>query len=63
MEDIWTETVAILLTSLGIAAVAILVLLFRPASRRRRRHKKHSHRPKIDLLRHEPPEPADKVDA
>ena len=63
MQDIWTETVAILLTSLGIAAVAILLILFRPAARRRRRHRRHSHRPKIDLMRHDPPEPAAKVDA
>jgi hypothetical protein len=63
MEDIWTETVAILLTSLAIAAVAILVLLFRPSSRRRRRHKRHSHRPKIDLLRHETTAPTPEADA
>lgn len=63
MQDIWTETLAILLTCLGIAAVAILVLLFRPAARRRRRHKRHSRQPKIDIIRHDPPGPATEVDA
>ncbi|HYI40537.1 MAG TPA: hypothetical protein VE053_09490 [Allosphingosinicella sp.] len=63
MEDIWTETVAILFTSLGIAGLASLLILFRPAARRRRRHKRHSRRPKIDLMRHEPSGPATEADA
>lgn len=57
MLDIWTEAVAILIASLCIVAVAIGVIVFRPAARRRRRHRKHTHRPKIDLLRPEEPKP------
>jgi hypothetical protein len=53
MRDIWTEVVAILIVSLAIAAVTVGLILFRPAARRRRRHRRHSHRPKIDLFKHE----------
>jgi hypothetical protein len=63
MWDVWTEAVAILIVSLIIAAFAVAFILLRPAARRRRRHKRHSHRPKIDLLRHEPAESAIGKDA
>jgi hypothetical protein len=52
MQDIWTETLAILIASLAIAALASVFILFRPAALRRRRHRRSSHRPKIDLLKH-----------
>ena len=50
MQDIMTDTLAILLACLVIAALAILLVIFRPAARRRRRHKRHSRRPRIDLF-------------
>ncbi|HLL32079.1 MAG TPA: hypothetical protein VK403_13905 [Allosphingosinicella sp.] len=51
MQDIMTETLAILVTCLVIAALATGIVMFRPAARRRRRHKRHSRRPKIDLFK------------
>jgi len=50
MQEILTDTVAILAACLGIAALASLFVLFSPAARRRRRHKRHGRRPKIDLF-------------
>ena len=50
MQDILTDTLVIVLTCLFITAVAGLLVLFRPAARRRRRHKRHSKRPRIDLF-------------
>ena len=58
MQDIMTDTLAILLVSLVITALAGALVLFRPSARRRRRHKKHSRRPRIDLF-----EPAHKEQA
>lgn len=63
MRDIWTETVAILVASLVICAFASAIILFRPAARRRRRHKRHTRQPRIDLLKHEPAESAAPTDA
>ncbi len=58
MQDILTDTLAIVLVSLVITALAGGFVLFRPAARRRRRHKRHSTRPKIDLFKPAHPEPA-----
>jgi hypothetical protein len=63
MQDYMADAVAILAACLVIAAAASALILFRPAARRRRRHKKHARRPKIDLFRSEPAEPAPKTDA
>jgi len=63
MQDIWTETLTILVTCLLIAVAAVALILFRPAARRRRRHKRHSRRPKIDLFKAEASEPTPNVDA
>ena len=63
MRDIWTDAVAILIASLVIVAFTVALILFRPAARRRRRHKRHARRPKIDLLKHDPDEPLLGVDA
>lgn len=63
MRDIWTEALTILVTCLVIAAAAVALILLRPAARRRRRHKRHSRRPRIDLFKTEPAEPAAKSDA
>jgi flagellar biosynthesis/type III secretory pathway M-ring protein FliF/YscJ len=54
--DVWTDAVAILIASLVIAAFTVAIIIFRPAARRRRRHKRHARQPKIDLMRHEPGE-------
>lgn len=51
MQDIMTDTLAILAACLVIAALASLLVIFRPAARRRRRHKRHSRRPSIDLFK------------
>ena len=51
MQDFWTDTLAIIGTCLLITAVAAGLVLFRPTARRRRRHKRHSHRQRIDLFK------------
>jgi hypothetical protein len=59
MQDIMTETVAILLACLVIAAVASLLVIFRPSARRRRRHHKmRSSRSRIDLFKPAHPDTA-----
>jgi len=63
MRDLWTETVSILVASMLIAVFASALILFRPAARRRRRHKRHTRQPKIDLFRDEPTRPAPGTDA
>ncbi|HEU0133442.1 MAG TPA: hypothetical protein VFR28_01345 [Allosphingosinicella sp.] len=50
MQDVMTDTLAILGACLVVAILALAIVLFRPAARRRRRHKRHSTRPKIDLF-------------
>ncbi|HEX9964347.1 MAG TPA: hypothetical protein VGB04_05120 [Allosphingosinicella sp.] len=50
MEDILTETVAILAACLLIAAATAAFLMFRPSRRRHRRHRRHTRRPQIDLF-------------
>jgi hypothetical protein len=51
MQDILTDTVAIVVAGLLIAALAVCVILFKPSARRRRRTKRHVRRPKIDLFK------------
>jgi hypothetical protein len=63
MQDTISEVATILAVCLLIAAVAVAIILFRPAARRRRRHKRHSRRPKIDLFKTETTETAAKSDA
>jgi hypothetical protein len=63
MQDILTDTVAIVLACLAITAVAGLLVLFRPAARRRRRHKRHSKRSRIDLFTPVHPEQSSGTDA
>ena len=58
MQDILTDTLAIVLTCLVITALAAGLVLFRPAARRRRRHKRHSNRSRIDLFKPAHPERA-----
>ncbi len=57
MQDIMTDTLAILIACLVIAAAASLLVLFRPAARRRRRHhKRRSAQSRIDLFKPVQPE-------
>ena len=63
MQDIMTDTLVILITCLVIAAFATALVMFRPAARRRRRHKRHSRRPKIDLFEPVKAGPAPEPDA
>ena len=56
MQDLLTDTLAIVTACLVITAFAGLLVLFRPAARRRRRHKRHSKRPRIDLFKPTHPE-------
>lgn len=63
MQDILTDTLAIVLTCLVITAFAAALVLFRPTARRRRRHKKHSRRSRIDLFKPAHPETAAEPDA
>ena len=51
MQDFMSDALAILGACIVIAALAIAMVVFRPTARRRRRHKRHSGRPKIDLFR------------
>lgn len=51
MQDVIIEAFQIIGACLLVALVAIAVIVFRPAARRRRRHRKrHSQRPRIDLF-------------
>jgi hypothetical protein len=50
MQDYMADMLAILGACIAIAGLAIALMVFRPAARRRRRHKRHSSRPKIDLF-------------
>ncbi|HYJ83609.1 MAG TPA: hypothetical protein VEW26_12310 [Allosphingosinicella sp.] len=63
MQDILTDTLAIVVACLVITALAGLLVLFRPVARRRRRQRRHSHRPRIDLLKPAPPETTVRPDA
>ncbi|MGZ8285923.1 MAG: hypothetical protein ACXW27_12120 [Allosphingosinicella sp.] len=63
MADIMGDAFAILGACLVIAALATILILFRPSARRRRRHKRHSRRPKIDLFKAAPKDPAANLDA
>jgi hypothetical protein len=45
------DALEILLISVLIAAIAITLVMLRPAARRRRRRRRHSARPRIDLFR------------
>lgn len=58
MQDILTDTLAIVLACLVITAFAGTLVLFRPSARRRRRHKRHTRRPRIDLFEPVHSEPA-----
>lgn len=57
MQDIMTETLAILIACLAIGALTLLFVIFRPAARRRRRHRRHHRRTRIDLFEPPPPDP------
>jgi len=63
MHDILTDTAAIVAACLGVAAVAGAFVLFRPAARRRRRHKRHPRRARIDLFQPVHPEQSAGPDA
>ena len=63
MLDVWTDALAIVIASLAVVAVTLAFVLLRPLARRRRRHKRHSHRSKIDLFKQEPGESALSRDA
>lgn len=63
MRDFMADALAILVACLVIAAFASALILLRPAARRRRRHRRHTRRPKIDLFKAEPAEPAPSADA
>ena len=63
MRDFMADALSILAACLVIAAIASAIILFRPAARRRRRHRRHTRRPKINLFKAEPTEPAPKADA
>jgi hypothetical protein len=57
MHDVMTETLTILVACLAIAAVASLLVAFRPSARRRRRHhKRRSTHNRIDLFKPAHPE-------
>jgi len=58
MQDILSDSLAIVMVCLVITALAGAFVLFRPAARRRRRHKRHSTQPKIDLFKPAHSEPA-----
>ena len=51
MQDILTDTLAIVLACMVITASAGALVIFRPSARRRRRQKRHSTRPRIDLFK------------
>ena len=42
---------AIIAAGLLVATIAVVLVVFRPTARRRRRHKRHSQRPRIDLFK------------
>jgi hypothetical protein len=46
-----TEALTIFIACLVIAALASLLVIFRPSARRRRRHKRRSTRSRIDLFK------------
>jgi hypothetical protein len=52
MQDLMTDALAILVACLVIAALATLLVIFRPSARRRRRHnRRRSSRSRIDLFK------------
>jgi hypothetical protein len=63
MQDILTDTLAIVLACMVITAFAAALVLLRPSARRRRRHKRHSRQPRIDLFKPVQSEPAAGPDA
>lgn len=50
MQDLVINALVIVGTCLFIALAAVALFVFRPKARRRRRHKRHSKRPRIDLF-------------
>ena len=61
MQDAIIIALAIVGTCLVIALAAVALFVFRPNARRRRRHRRHSKRPRIDLFAppREPPAESD----
>lgn len=57
MQDLIIGALTIIGTCLFIALAAVALIVFRPTARRRRRHRRHSKRPRIDLFAqpHGPP--------
>ncbi|HEX9946959.1 MAG TPA: hypothetical protein VGA98_05405 [Allosphingosinicella sp.] len=51
MQEILTDTLAIVVACLAVAALAVVVILFKPMARRRRHGRRHGRRPKIDLFK------------
>ena len=62
MTDFAIGLLAILVTSLVIAAAAVGLIVLRPGHRRRQRQRRHAHL-KIDLCASEPVDPAEKTSA
>lgn len=63
MQATINDGLAIIIACLVIAVIASALIVFRPWKRRQRHRKRHSQRPKIDLFKAEPAEPAPKNDA
>jgi hypothetical protein len=63
MQTFINDALTVLIVCLIIAAVTIGLVVLRPWKRRHRHRRRHSRRPKIDLLRAEAAEPAPKTDA
>lgn len=51
MTNLVIGPLAIIAAGILVAAVAIVLVVFRPTARRRRRHKRRSQRPRIDLFK------------
>ncbi|HYW16699.1 MAG TPA: hypothetical protein VE891_11190 [Allosphingosinicella sp.] len=63
MQSIINDAVTVIVVCLAIAVVVSALVVFRPWKRRQRQRRRHSRRPKIDLLGSKAPEPTSKVDA
>jgi len=63
MQETLSDTLAIVLACMVITAFAGALVVFRPSARRRRRHKRHSTRSRIDLFKPAHSEPVAGPDA
>lgn len=59
MQDMIIGALAIIGTCLVIALATVAIYVFRPGARRRRRKRRHSRRPRIDLFAQAPERPAE----